>query len=39
MQVCNYLTRGLKVLKLVERERWLEGSKYLQDIEERWSKK
>ena len=34
----DYLTRGLKVSELVERESWWEGPKYLQDIEERWPK-
>ena len=34
----DYLTRGLKVSELVERESWWEVPKYLQDIEERWPK-
>lgn len=34
----DYLTRGLKVLDLIERESWWKGPKYLQDIEERWPK-
>ena len=34
----DYLTRGLKILELVDKESWWEGPNYLRDGEERWPK-
>ena len=32
----DYLTRGLKVLQLIDKNSWWEGPNYLRDSEERW---
>ena len=34
----DYLTRGMTVLELVEKQSWWEGSKYLQETDEKWPK-
>ena len=32
----DYLTRGLKILKLIDKNSWWETPNYLRDSEERW---
>ena len=36
MNPADYLTRGLKVIELVEKKSWWEGSEYLQNSESEW---
>ena len=36
LNLADYLTRGLKILKLIDKNSWWEGPNYLRDSEERW---